>query len=143
MRRQSKTDLNIACACVAVFVAIVLGCTHKAHSQGHEAGHAEFHNDVYQHWRTPGSGVSCCNEKKDGTGDCYPTAAILAPAGAANPDVKGDVWWALVDDGRWIEIPESRIVHEINPDESGTRAHLCIMDGGSVPLCFVPPTGGS
>lgn len=128
------------------FFAGFMSVVTSARCQDHDAGHAE-HHDVYQTWRTPGSGVSCCNEKKtvDGhsTGDCYPTTAIMAPAGAANLDARGDVWWALLDDGRWIEIPDSRIVHEINPDDTGSRAHVCIMDGSEVPLCFVPPTGGS
>lgn len=135
------TCLAVAFAMLATFCIIM-----SARAQDHSEGHAAFH-DVYQTWRTPGSGVSCCNEKKTEnghtTGDCYPTTAILAPAGAANPDVKGDVWWALLDDGRWLEIPDGRIVHEINPDETGSRAHVCIMDGSTVPLCFVPPTGGS
>lgn len=145
MNRRTRTDLLLVLASAAFFAAVIVFAPHKARAQDHSEGHA-LHHDVYQTWRTPGSGVSCCNEKKTEngvtSGDCYPTTALLAPAGAANPDVRGDVWWALLDDGRWIEIPESRVIHEINPDETGSRAHVCIMDGSEVPLCFVPPFGG-
>lgn len=149
MNKRAKTDFMIAGFCIVVFVAITLGVTHKARSQDREAGHAE-HHDVYKTWHTPGSpGVSCCNERRIGPdgkpeGDCYPTEAILSPSGGLlNLDIKGDVWWAKRFDGRWIEIPESRIVKEKNPDDTGSRAHLCQADNSEFVLCFVPPTGGS
>lgn len=101
----------------------------------HVEGHAQ-HHDVYRTWCQPGrekpcpSYYSCCNEKKDGVGDCYPTTAEL----------RNDHWFALTDEKKWIEIPDEKIVREINPDETGSRAHLCEAYGKV--LCFVPPFGG-
>jgi hypothetical protein len=97
----------------------------------HAEGHAE-HHDVYKTWNRPdmAPGFSCCNEKKDGTGDCYPTTAEL----------RDGHWWALRDSGEWIEIPDTKIVREINPDDTGSRAHLCEAYGWI--FCFVPPFGG-
>lgn len=138
MTRQSTADAGMCVFAIVVFLAILGGVTHKARA-----------HDVYKTWHTPGSpGVSCCNERKtvDGKveGDCYPTEATLAPSGGLlNPDIKGDVWWVKRFDGRWIEVPESRIVHEKNPDDTGSRAHLCQADNSEFVLCFVPPTGGS
>lgn len=113
----------------------VLAFAPIAWSQGHDHGHAQFH-DVYRTWKQPGTGVGCCNAKYDDNGhmlggDCYPTTAWLMPNG----------WYAMTDSGDVIDIPDDRIVREVNPDESGSRAHLC-FNYGKV-LCFVPPTGGS
>lgn len=102
-------------------------------------------HDHYTHWLIPGTAASCCNEKRtdngEVTGDCYPTEAELRPS--AKPDVKGLVWWAKRDTGGWVEIPETRILRELNPDETGQAAHLCYNDIYDVVLCFVPPAGGS
>lgn len=92
-------------------------------------------HDHYTHWKQPGTEMSCCNEKKTengvSTGDCYVTTAELR---------KG-VWWARLDTGGWVEIPDARILRQLNPDETGQAAHLCEAYGHV--YCFVPPTGGS
>lgn len=94
-------------------------------------------HDHYAHWKMPGTTSSCCNEKTtvngETTGDCYPTEAELR-AGA---------WWARRDNGQWVEIPERAILREVNPDETGQKAHLCYNDFALTVLCFVPPSGGS
>jgi hypothetical protein len=110
----------------------------------HTAGHAKYH-DFYQHWMQPGSSISCCNARVTYpgggfVGDCYPTTAELRPS--ADPSIKGEVWWALrapEDGGGWIEIPDSKIIREHNPDPTGQDAHLCYSYG--TVLCFVPPSG--
>jgi hypothetical protein len=99
----------------------------------------------YTHWLIPGTAASCCNEKMmingEMTGDCYPTTAELRPS--ADKSVKGVVWWAKRDNGEWVEIPEKSILHELNPDETGQKAHLCYSDTTLRVLCFVPPVDGS
>jgi hypothetical protein len=139
----NRTDLVIAGFCVVVFVAITMGV--KARAQDH-TGHAK-HHDVYREWTMPTRPeMPCCNERieKDGRvhGDCYPTVAEPRPS-AEHPDGP-IVWWAMRHDGEWIEIPKRHIVNELNPDSTGTRAHLCenFHLGGAV-LCFLPPSGGS
>lgn len=113
----------IGCA-IAAFIGVGFILPHKARAHDH-----------YTHWLQPGTAASCCNEKRtengEVTGDCYPTVAELR---------KG-AWWARRDTGQWIEIPDSRVLRELNPDETGQAAHLC-ESNGSV-YCFVPPSGGS
>lgn len=140
---MNRTDLAIAGFCIVVFVAITMGV--KARAQNH-TGHAQFH-DVYKEWMMPTRPeMPCCNARieVDGRvqGDCYPTVAESRPS-AEHPDGP-IVWWAKRHDGEWIEIPKRHIVNELNPDPTGTRAHLCenFHLGGAV-LCFLPPTGGS
>jgi hypothetical protein len=141
----NKTDTYLALACAAVFFGILAGVSGKARSQDH-TGHAK-HHDVYQYWNMPTRPeMPCCNARieVDGRvqGDCYPTVAESRPS-AEHPDGP-IVWWAKRHDGEWIEIPKRHIVNELNPDSTGTRAHLCenFHLGGAV-LCFLPPTGGS
>ncbi len=133
--RMTKSSF-LALATAGVFLCL------PAWAQGHEEGHAEYH-DVYREWKQPSNGMPCCNEKKGNVGDCYPTDAKLGPAGPMNPGITGQVWYAKRDTGGWVEIPEGKIVREKNPDQTGSRAHLCIFDWAEIPLCFVPPTGGS
>jgi hypothetical protein len=95
-----------------------------AQSGSHGDGHAE-HHDLYKSWRMPGTNVSCCNES-----DCRPTRATQ--------DMDGN-WRALVD-GRWIDVPASRVLDLPSPDG---RSHICAAEGAEVPYCFVPgPTMG-
>jgi hypothetical protein len=105
--------------------------------QDRNAAHAE-HHDVYKTWCQPGREKpclpyqSCCNERKeDGSGDCYPTDAEFI-----------DGHWSarLWRSKEWIIIPDEKIIKEINPDTTGSRAHLCEVYGQV--LCFVPPFGG-
>ncbi len=121
----------------------------RASAQEHAIhhGHAEFH-DVYKEWMMPTNpAMPCCNAKYDhhnnliNGGDCY---ATVAETRASATDPEKLAWWARRDDGEWVEIPRTRIVNELNPDDTGTRAHLCenFQQGGGV-LCFLPPVGGS
>lgn len=93
-----------------------------------------YPHDFYHHWKQPGTNVSCCNERKmeNGvvTGDCIETRA----------EMRNGTWFAyLTHEGRWVEIPDNRIIRERNP--TGESAHLCFSYGKV--LCFVPPdTGG-
>lgn len=151
---------------LATFATMGFGCTlffQKAMAQtevqramdmsehNHSDGHAEFH-DVYRTWCQPGYPKpceyikSCCAARRvlqDGsmTGDCLPTEAELRAS--ADKRTTGLVWWAKDQHGNWIEVPEDKVVHEINPDDSGTRAHLCQNQYSDNIFCFVPPTGGS
>lgn len=141
---NSDGGMGVVCGTAAVVMIVLALWPGVLSAQDHSAGHA-LHHDVYQTWRTPGSGVSCCSEKRTGedgktTGDCYPVDAETRPS-ILHPGVVA--WWAKRDTGDWIEIPESRIIREINPDETGSRGHLCQMDGSDFVLCFVPPFGGS
>ena len=63
-------------------------------------------------------------------GDCYPTKA----------EVRVGSWWAQRDNGEWVEIPDSKVLHERNP--AGQDAHLCYSDPYKIVLCFVPPDVG-
>lgn len=121
--------LYSAAFCLALVPAISV-------SQQH---HHPLHQDFYRHWMQPGTNVSCCDARitKDGReiGDCEPTQAELRRSkdGAVQ-------WFAwLRQESRWVEIPDSRIIRERNPN--AVDAHLC-FNYGQV-LCFVPPdTGG-
>lgn len=119
------------------FMMIGAGCSmtiRHAFAQDH-AGHAEFHEE-YKNWAQPGfANGSCCSarvtdENGRTTGDCFPTDARIVD----------DHWTARRYDGVWVDIPDDRVIHEVNPDPTGTRAHLC-YNYGKV-LCFVPPFGG-
>jgi hypothetical protein len=145
---MNRTDTYLALTCAAVFFAIVAGVSGKARSQEHHPGHAAFH-DVYKEWMMPTRPeMPCCNAKYDtqgnlrAGGDCYATIAESRPS-AEHPDGP-IVWWALRDNGEWVEIGKRYILNELNPDSTGTRAHLCenFHLGGGV-LCFLPPVGGS
>ena len=116
-------------------------CT-GAYAQGHD----EFH-DIYQHWKQPGTEISCCKGKvvinhwtniPAVVGDCYPTIFQL---------IDGKRWIAKLDaedsirlNKEWIEVPDSKLLREKNPDSTGTRGHICVARAGNV-LCAVPPTG--
>lgn len=100
-----------------------------------QAVHHPFHHDFYMRWKQPGSDQSCCNARieREGieVGDCEPTRA----------EVRNGAWWAwLRQEGRWLPIPDAKIIREPNPNV--VDAHLCWSPVSGV-LCFVPPdTGG-
>lgn len=129
---MTRRDLA-AVAFSTAFMAVVIFGLKPAHA-----------HDPYSHWLIPGTAASCCNEKQmingEMTGDCYPTTAELRPS--ADKAAKGLAWWARRDTGEWVEVPETRILRELNPDETGQAAHLCYSDVTLSVLCFVPPTGG-
>lgn len=99
------------------------------------AQHERWH-EYYKHWMQPGTNISCCNARVDTfgvqSGDCEPTRA----------EIRNGYWYAWERlSGRWIKIPDDRIVRERNP--SGEEAHLCFNQYTKSILCFVPPdTGG-
>ena len=118
-------------AFIIALLMVVFATTPRARAQ--DNGHHLHHADHYSKWLQPGTAASCCNgrETKDGqtTGDCYPTTA----------EVRAGSWWAKTDDGRWVIVPEDRIIRERNPDVE--RAHLCFSYDRV--LCFVPPNTGT
>lgn len=104
----------------------------KARGQDH---HHALHEDFYRHWMQPGTNISCCNARVEvngvETGDCEPVKA----------EVRAGNWWAwLRQESRWIEIDDSRIIRERNPEQGGQQGHLCYSYGRV--LCFVPPDSG-
>lgn len=97
--------------------------------------HHPHHKDFYRLWLQPGTNISCCNARVEvngvETGDCEPVKA----------EVRGGNWWAwLRQESRWLEIPDSRIIRERNPEVGGQQGHLCYSFGRV--LCFVPPDAG-
>lgn len=102
-----------------------------------QSGHERWHM-YYQHWKQPGTTVSCCNARiidKDGktlSGDCEPTRA----------EIRNGEWYAwLRQEDRWVHIADDKIVRERNP--SSEEGHLCYQEWSKQILCFVPPdTGG-
>ncbi|WP_299109761.1 hypothetical protein [uncultured Bradyrhizobium sp.] len=118
-------------AALAFVVVVTVFLPLKARAQDHHP----LHRDFYQLWLQPGTNVSCCNARveKDGveTGDCEPVKA----------EVRAGNWWAwLRQESRWIEIDDSRIIRERNPEQGGQQGHLCYSHGRV--LCFVPPDSG-
>lgn len=100
-----------------------------------QSPHHPLHLDFYRLWLQPGTNISCCNARveRDGveTGDCEPVKA----------EVRGGNWWAwLRQESRWLEVPDSRILRERNPEIGGQQGHLCYSYGRV--LCFVPPDAG-
>lgn len=124
-------NLLLACACAIVFVA---GIWVTRHSRA--ADHHPLHEDFYRTWmRNDGLG-SCCNARIDHpnggqTGDCEPTDARL---------VAGRWYARLPHAGPFIEVPEARIIRQINPSRDGADGHLCWSPSQGV-ICFVPPAG--
>ena len=120
-------------ATAAILAVLMLGFATMSRVRAQDNGHHLHHADHYSKWRQPGTNVSCCNGKEtkgsNTTGDCYPTTA----------EVRAGSWWAKTDDGRWVIVPDDRILHERNPDAE--RAHLCFSYGRV--LCFVPPNTGT
>ena len=79
-------------------------------------------HDVYSKWTVPGSQMSCCSNQ-----DCGPVPASY----------RDGIWWVNIG-GRWVEVPEERILRNL-PSPDG-NAHVCY--NGRV-LCFMPPEARS
>ena len=94
----------------ALLAAFILVFATAPRARAQENGHHLHHADHYSKWKQPGTEISCCNgrETKDGRtmGDCFPTTA----------EVRAGSWWAKTDDGRWVIVPDDRIIRERNPD---------------------------
>jgi hypothetical protein len=116
----------------AVGVAAVLLLNWPAQAQ---SGHERWHM-YYQHWKQPGTTISCCNARTNTygveSGDCEPTRY----------EMRNGEWYAwLRQEARWLHIPDDRIIRERNP--SGEEGHLCWNQWTKQILCAVPPdTGG-
>ncbi len=130
-------DSHIAILFLAVLlIGAGVAILNRANGQD---GHSRWHM-YYQHWKQPGTTVSCCNARVisesgiDLVGDCEPTRGEIR---------QGQWWFWYRQESRWIPIPDDRLIRERNP--SGEEAHLCTrrQDGQVVILCAVPPdTGG-
>lgn len=125
-----------------IVAALALAAIGTAARNAWSQDHSPHHQDFYRHWMQPGVSppASCCNARieKDGleTGDCEPTRAELR-ASETDGVVRWHAW--LRQQGRYIEVPDDKIIRERNP--SGQDAHLCSALGRV--LCFSPPdTGG-
>ncbi len=140
-----KWGYIIAFLCVAVWYSA------QTRGQDHGVGHAEFH-DQYKKWSQPGifPPVSCCEARvvrydssglPNIEGDCYPTDFRLGAKG----------WEARLSredrersgGPEWIPVPDSKIVRQLNPDQTGSRGHLCMSISDIRLLCAVPPTGSN
>lgn len=125
---------------LALFVAvIVFGYVTNGRGQDHHPLHEHF----YQHWKQPGTQLSCCNARiilNTGNalnevveiGDCEPTDFKL---------IAGRWYARLPHGGPYIEVPESKIIREVNPTQDGSNGHLCWTEESGV-VCAVPPFGG-
>lgn len=115
--------------------AVICGLTGAATPARADEHHHPLHKDFYRFWKQPGTDLSCCDARIEAegieVGDCEPTRA----------EVRGGAWWAwLRQEGRWILVPDSRVIRERNP--GGQDGQLCWTPASGV-LCFVPPdTGG-
>lgn len=73
--------------------------------------------------RSPDGHSFCCDEV-----DCLRTEAHLS----------GDHWRARAPDGKWIDIPPNRVIHDRgNPVGEPILCETWAFDGWNV-LCFVP-----
>lgn len=99
--------------------------------------HHPFHEDFYRGWMRPDVSppASCCNARIETngieSGDCEPTQA----------EVRKGQWWVWVRQiGRWLPVPDAKIIHVRNPNV--VDAHLCWTPANGI-MCFSPPdTGG-
>ena len=119
------------------FLAALIVCALVALGYGiaKAQDHHPLHRDFYRQWLQPGTNKSCCNARVmawgQEIGDCEPTQA----------EVRAGQWYAwLRQEGRWLPIPDHRILRERNPNIFD--GHLCWRPEEGV-ICFVPPnTGG-
>jgi hypothetical protein len=123
--------------------ALLLVNTGASAPKAEEAGHNQFHDSHYRHWKQPGTNISCCSHQ-----DCAPVAAefrqgqwfaLRQAEWFAPPDELGPGEWLPLRERAWVAVPEERILYVPNPTVEG--AHLCYSKGAVI--CFVPPnTGG-
>jgi hypothetical protein len=123
--------------------ATLFASTVSGSPKAEEAGHYQFHDSHYRHWKQPGTNISCCSDH-----DCAPAKAELRQGqwfalrsgewnGATDEEDRPE--WLVLRQSEWIAVPEERIIRVPNPTVEG--AHLCYWKG--VVVCFVPPnTGG-
>jgi hypothetical protein len=86
-------------------------------------------HDIYTHWKSPDTGVSCCNRA-----DCYPTESRFT-AGS---------WRALRrEDGKWLVVPHNKILTDEQTEDG--KAHLCAPPPAVTDIiyCFKKPEAGS
>lgn len=137
--RQIFLGVIVCCATICgllISLGMVLAYLFLGAGVARAQDHHPLHRDFYQHWKQPGSELSCCNARieVDGVerGDCEPTDAKL---------IAGRWYARLPHAGAYIEVPDTKILREHNPTQGGVDAHLCYTPASGV-LCFVPPFGG-
>lgn len=129
-----------------VIIAIVLALHGCQRVYGQEAGNYdptqhEMHHDVYKNWKQPNSEFSCCNANEYADDDKM--IHLRGDCEATDAELRGGHWFARLPKylgGSWIEVPDGKVIKEINPDPN--RAHLCYSELSGGVLCFVPPFGG-
>lgn len=134
--RIQRVDILLALACISAFACVALVAKH---TRAQEQPHHHLH-DFYKEWKQPGTMNSCCNARwQDGkeVGDCEETELF-----ELRRDQDGMTrWYAYVPMiQRVIEVPDAKIVREKNPDQTGTRGHVCYSRSNGL-LCAVPPAG--
>lgn len=131
---RSRVSEIISVAAVLVVIGLLF-LTPRAYAQAgdHGVNHAKNHG-WYNELLRPDTKGSCCNDN-----DCRPTPARYDQR-AGN--------WEAIKDGRWIVIPNSKILDSGVSQDIG-EAHICAPPS-TLPwyqpdevFCFVPPNGGS
>jgi len=82
--------------------------------------------DWYQSLKTPGSGISCCSQRRDCQPVVYYRASLSIPGG-----------YEAIYQGEWVEIPPEAVLQRA--DNPTGFAVLCVMriGGDLVARCFV------
>jgi hypothetical protein len=99
----------------------------------HGVNHAKNHS-WYRELVRPDAKGSCCSDN-----DCRPTPARYDPRSGN---------WEAIKDGRWIVIPNSKIIGSELSQDIG-EAHICAPPSTQTlyqpdeVFCFIPPNGGS
>jgi hypothetical protein len=125
LRQPTNSRPSAYISIAAILAVFILAFATAPKTRAQDNGHHRHHADHYSKWKQPGTDTSCCDgrETKGGqiTGDCYPTTA----------EVRAGSWWAKTDDGRWVNVPDDRIIRERNPDVeraqlASTTAAYCV-----------------
>lgn len=105
----------------AAALLALLANTAQAHDP---AGHAKFHH-WYQHFKQPGTGMSCCDGK-----DCRPISSYrVTPNGVE-----------ILVNGIWFFPPPQTVIES---DTIDGGAHFCGIDGKPPhTFCAIIPKGG-
>ena len=112
--RQECAKINKIALCRKSAIAILIAA-------GLICKNAQAH-DIYTDWKRPDfPSSSCCSNV-----DCAPTVARWT----------GDHWQARAPDGRWLDVPEAKILKFDSPDGG---AHLCKSLGSDEIYCFMRP----
>lgn len=132
-RGMHAADGRSALIAAAVLLALAVLSIGAAVGQDHHP----LHRDFYRHWMQPGvhPPLSCCNARVEvngiESGDCEPTRGRI----------RNGQWQAWIrQTGRWLPVPDEKIVREPNPNIFD--AHVCWTAERGI-ICFKPEdTGG-